>query len=81
MMKDFSLQTGAILNSRIALSLRKKSSRVIMPEFLFSELPLGWLKEMSKLAYWKQEKKIQIAMEAKMDEFFDTSRMGNRKDS
>lgn len=28
-MKDFSFQTGAILHSRIALSLRKKSSHLV----------------------------------------------------
>lgn len=81
MMKDFSFQTGAILNSRIALSLRKKSSLVTMPGFLFSELPLGWLKEMSELAYWKQEKKIQIFQEVTMNDFSDDSKMGDRKDS
>ena len=80
-MRDFNFQTVAILTNRIVQPLRKKSSLVIMPEFLFSESPLEWQKEMSKLGYLNQEKKIKIFTEVNMNDFFDSSKMGDRKDS
>lgn len=66
-MRDFSFQTGAILNTRIAQPLRKKSS--------------SWMRKLGYLNQEKKIKIFQEVKMNDFYDFSDSSKMGDRKSS
>jgi hypothetical protein len=77
-MRDFNFQTGAILNTRIAQFLRKKSSYEKVLKTVGQSFKIVRARNERMLAYWKQEKKIQIFQEVKMYESPFIPKMGIR---